>query len=316
MTTTGLVYDDIFLQHDTGAHPESPARLRAIRDRLIRVGLWDKLYHVPVRPATLAELTAVHSRKYVQEIEDLCKGGGGVIDADTVLSKHSYEAAVKAVGGCIEAAAAIMAGTIKNAFCAVRPPGHHAVFNAAMGFCVFNNVALIAKYLQQHAGIEKILIVDWDIHHGNATQETFYDDPDVFFFSIHGFPMFPGTGKHTERGIGAGSAHTLNVPIPPGADREEYMSTFRATMQDIRRRFTPDFILIDAGFDTYKDDPVGGLGLELADFVTLTEDVMAFAGDACDGRIISVLEGGYHLTGLALAVEAHLRLLSGILSSS
>ena len=310
-SATGLIYDDIFLEHDTDGHPENAERLRAIRRRLLETGLWDRMRHVPARPATLDELCEVHARSYVRRIDELCKAGGGRPDGDTVLSPRSCDAALAAAGGCIEAGKAVMAGTVRNAFCAVRPPGHHALANSTMGFCVFNNVAILAKYLQRSEKVTHVLIVDWDIHHGNGTQEAFYDDPTVFFFSMHGFPMFPGTGTKQEIGIGPGSAHTLNIPIYPGADRAEYMETFEHHIREIGRRFSPQIILISAGFDTWKDDPIGGLGLELEDYTTLTRLVMELAQQKCGGRIVSVLEGGYDLRGLALSVENHLLALMG-----
>jgi len=309
---TGLVYDDIYLAHGSEEHPDSPARLRAIRDHLIKVGLWDRLQHIPARPATIDELTFVHTPKYIKSIEDLSNAGGGQADVDTVLSRDSYNAALMAVGGCIEAGKAVAAGKVKNAFCAVRPPGHHALPNSTMGFCVFNNVAILAKYLQYHHDVINILIIDWDIHHGNGTQEAFYDDPTALFFSMHGFPMFPGSGSRGESGTGLGRALTMNIPIYPGTDRETYLSIFRHGLRQITERFTPEFILISAGFDTYKDDPVGGLGLEVSDFALLTEWVVELAREHCNERIVSVLEGGYHLTALPLSVEKHLRVLSGI----
>ena len=309
---TGLVYDDIYLAHGSDLHPESPARLKVIREHLVMTGLWDKLVPIPARPATAAELTAVHAPHYVKEIEDFCNAGGGTANVDTVLSRDSYRAAIMAAGGCIEAGKAVMAGRVNNAFCAIRPPGHHALPDRTMGFCVFNNIAILAKYLQFQHDVINILIVDWDIHHGNGTQEAFYDDPTVFFFSMHGFPMFPGSGAKGESGSGLGRELTLNIPIFPGTDRETYLSIFRHSIADIRERFKPEFILISAGFDTYRADPVGGLDLEVQDFATLTRLVVELARETCNGRIVSVLEGGYHLEALPLAVETHLRVLAGM----
>ena len=308
---TGLVFDEIFLKHGSYDHPESPMRLQVIRDHLRKTDLWDRLLHLPVRPATMEELQKVHAPKYIKSIETISNEGGGQADTDTVLSAKSYEAAIMAAGGCIEAGEAVMAGTVRNAFCAVRPPGHHALANSTMGFCVFNNVAILAKHLQYHLDIINILIIDWDIHHGNGTQEAFYDDPTVFFFSMHGFPMFPGTGAKGESGTGLGREHNVNIPVYPGTDRETYLRVFKHSLEIIGERFIPGFILISAGFDTYKDDPVGGLGLEIDDFAQLTDWVVQFADEHCDGRIVSVLEGGYHLEALPLSVEAHLRVLSG-----
>ncbi|HUU70472.1 MAG TPA: histone deacetylase, partial [Planctomycetota bacterium] len=197
-------------------------------------------------------------------------------------------------------------------FCAVRPPGHHALADRTMGFCIFNNIAILAKALQYHRDIVNMLIIDWDIHHGNGTQEAFYDDPTVFFFSLHGFPMFPGSGARNESGSGLGRELTVNIPIFPGTDRETYLRIFQTNLADIRERFKPDLILISAGFDTYKADPVGGLGLEIPDFGLLTQWVVELANEACKGRIVSVLEGGYDLTALPLSVEAHLRALAAM----
>ncbi|HUW34157.1 MAG TPA: histone deacetylase [Planctomycetota bacterium] len=309
---TGHVYDDIFLAHGSDQHPEGPARLKVIREHLVKVGLWDRLEHIPARPATMDELTRVHSPKYVKSIEEFCEAGGGTADVDTVLSRESYRAAIMAAGGCIEAGEAVVAGRIRNAFCAVRPPGHHALADRTMGFCIFNNIAILAKALQYHRDIVNMLIIDWDIHHGNGTQEAFYDDPTVFFFSLHGFPMFPGSGARNESGSGLGRELTVNIPIFPGTDRETYLRIFQTNLADIRERFKPDLILISAGFDTYKADPVGGLGLEIPDFGLLTQWVVELANEACKGRIVSVLEGGYDLTALPLSVEAHLRALAAM----
>jgi len=309
---TGLLYDKIFLEHETGRHPESPLRLTAIIDRLVQIGLYEHLVQVPARPADVDEVAMVHDRDYISRIKSLCESGGGHIDLDTVVSRRSYDAALCAAGGCIEAGDAVMDGKIENAFCAVRPPGHHSLVDRAMGFCIFNNIAILARHLQKRRGLTKIFIVDLDIHHGNGTQETFYAEPDVFFFSMHRSPLFPGTGFEDETGTGAGKSTTLNVPLYTGIDRTEYLKILRERMAEILAKFKPEFILLSIGFDTYKDDPIGGVGLEQPDYGIITALLMDYARQTCGGRLISVLEGGYNLAAIGQSVEAHIRELMGM----
>jgi acetoin utilization deacetylase AcuC-like enzyme len=215
--------------------------------------------------------------------------------------------AVAAVGGVLAAVDAVMAGEVRNAFCAVRPPGHHATRDRAMGFCLLNNVAIAARYIQQKHKLEKVLIVDWDVHHGNGTQEAFYEDASVFYFSIHQHPFYPGTGNVDERGAGAGAGSTQNVPLPAGSDDRRYLQEVRDKLVPSAQKFQPDFVLISAGFDAHENDLLGGMSVTTEGFAEMTRVVRQLAEDHCDGRLVSVLEGGYHLDSLAACVEAHLR---------
>ena len=306
---TGLLYDQVYLKHSTGAgHPERPERLSAILDRLRRVGLLAELTRITPRAADLRWLTTVHGRAYVQRVEASCLAGlGHVGPADAPVGPESYAAAVTAVGGVLAAVDAVMEGRLRNAFCAVRPPGHHALPEKAMGFCLFNTVAIAAKYIQQRAGLARVLIVDWDVHHGNGTQAVFYGDPGVFYFSIHQSPFYPGTGAADERGVGDGLGSTLNVPLPAGTSDATLQAVFEGQLTPAALTFAPDFVLVSAGFDAHEDDPLGQMSVTPEGFASLTRVVKSIADQCCGGRLVSVLEGGYHLEGLAASVEAHVR---------
>ncbi len=308
---TGLIYDDIYLKHDTGAgHPERAERLVAIRERLKRTGLLSQLALIKPRAASVESLTAVHEPQYVDHIRQICRAGTGSVDSsDTAASLDSYEVALMAAGGVQSAVDAVMEGRIKNAFCAVRPPGHHALKDRAMGFCFFNNVAIAAKYIQNKHHLAKVLIVDWDVHHGNGTQATFYDDPTVFYFSTHQSPFYPGTGGADEKGEGKGLGFTLNAPLPAGSGDAEYKRAFEEKLKPAAAAFQPDFVLISAGFDAAKDDRLGRMNLTPEGYAQLTRIVKDIAQQSCRGRLVSVLEGGYNLEVLAASVEAHLRVL-------
>jgi acetoin utilization deacetylase AcuC-like enzyme len=270
---------------------------------------------IQARDATGDDLLRVHSEAYIERARRDCLDGGGELSTgDTAVCEASYDAALRAAGGVLAAVDAVMAGTCRNAFCAVRPPGHHATPDCGMGFCVFNNVAIAARYLQRRHGLKRILIADWDVHHGNGTQETFYGDPTVFFFSTHQWPLYPGTGAASERGVGDGMGYTMNVPVAAGSGRQEIVGAFRERLAPAMTRFRPEFVLVSAGFDSRMGDPLGGLLLTDDDFAELTEILMEIAGVFAQGRLVAVLEGGYSLDGLALACEAHVRAL-GRLSS-
>ena len=308
---TGLIYDDIYLKHDTGAgHPERAERLVAIRKRLERTGLLSQLALIKPRAASVESLATVHNPQYIDHIRQICRAGKGYADSsDTVASQDSYEVALMAAGGVQSAIDAVMEGRIRNAFCAVRPPGHHALKDRAMGFCFFNNVAIAAKYIQNKHHLAKVLIVDWDVHHGNGTQAIFYDDPTVFYFSAHQSPFYPGTGGADEKGEGKGLGFTLNVPLPAGSGDAEYTKAFEEKLKPAAAAFQPDFVLISAGFDAAKDDLLGRMNLTPEGYAQLTRIVKAIAQQYCRGRLVSVLEGGYNLEVLAASVEAHLRVL-------
>jgi acetoin utilization deacetylase AcuC-like enzyme len=270
---------------------------------------------IQARDATGDDLLRVHSEAYIERARRDCLDGGGELSTgDTAVCEASYDAALRAAGGVLAGVDAVMAGTCRNAFCAVRPPGHHATPDRGMGFCIFNNVAIAARYLQRRHGLKRILIADWDVHHGNGTQETFYRDPTVFFFSTHQWPLYPGTGAASERGVGDGMGYTMNVPVAAGSGRQEIVGAFRERLVPAMTRFRPEFVLVSAGFDSRMGDPLGGLLLTDDDFAELTEILMEIAGVFAQGRLVAVLEGGYSLDGLALACEAHVRAL-GRLSS-
>lgn len=312
MTTTGLVTHPDYLKHDAGrGHPESPERLKAIEAHLHKSGLMDQLVTIPTAHANEADLVpwidAVHAPAYRQALRQAVPAQGlRYLDADTGISPGSWTAALTAVGGTLSAVDQVMAGQVSNAFCAIRPPGHHAESRRGMGFCLFNNVAIAARYLQRHHQIGKVTIIDWDVHHGNGTQEIFYEDPTVFYISTHQYPLYPGTGSEAEIGKGAGKGSTLNCPMPAGRDDDDYAAVFVKTIMPALKAFGPEFILLSAGFDAHRDDPLAGMKVTEAGFGEMTRLVRQLADAACQGRIVSCLEGGYNLPALARSVEAHL----------
>ena len=311
MARTGFVYHADYLQHDMGpGHPESPQRLRAILARLEETGLLPSLVRIDPRLATDDWVTQVHTNSYVKALRTRAPHQGYVsLDPDTSMSPGSLNAAYLAAGGVLTAIDAIMDKRVDNAFCAVRPPGHHAEADHAMGFCLINNVAVAARYFQKRYGLERIAIVDWDVHHGNGTQHTFYKDPSVFFFSTHQYPYYPGTGAVDERGEGKGEGFTLNVPLPAGMGDQEYLEIFNHILRPALTAYKPDAIIISAGFDAHRDDPLAGMNLTDEGYKALTTVVQEIASEHAGGRILSCLEGGYSLAALAASVEGHLRML-------
>ncbi|HXJ94977.1 MAG TPA: histone deacetylase [Terriglobia bacterium] len=310
----GLVLDDVYLQHLSGntGHPERPDRLTAIRSALEQAGLFRTSHRINPRAATQDDLALAHSTAYLalafRELSGL-QGLGELSTGDTSVSPGSLEAAKFAAGGALQAVDAVMAGTVNAAFCAVRPPGHHATRTRGMGFCVFNNVAVAARYVQQIHSLERVLIVDWDYHHGNGTQDIFYEDGSVFFFSTHHFGAYPGTGHPSETGAGRGSGTTLNVPLPPGASDQQILQAFENELAPAARRFRPDFVLVSAGFDGMRNDLLGCFDITPQGFAAITHLVVRLADEFCQGRIVSLLEGGYRLDGLGESVVAHLEAL-------
>jgi len=300
-----LYYDAAFLNHETGEHPECPARiipaLRQLHQMAIHLGC-----HRPMwKPLTLDDLSLVHTREYSEFVQQFCVAGGGQLDDDTVVSVQTYDVALLAAGAVADAVERVLQGGERRAFCLVRPPGHHALAGKAMGFCLFNNVAIGARLAIHKHGLASVLIVDWDVHHGNGTQEIFWTDPQVGFFSIHRWPFYPGTGAADETGAEEAMGTKLNVPIEYGTSRTDYIAAFKAALERIASRMRPELILISAGFDAHKLDPVGSLDLETADFQTLTQHVVEIANQFAGGRVVSVLEGGYHPIVLADCVELH-----------
>jgi acetoin utilization deacetylase AcuC-like enzyme len=315
MARSGFVYHPDYLEHDMGIyHPESPGRLRAILGRLETTGLLPQLVQIDPHPPDQdwigSWIAQVHAPAYLKELRERMPDQGRVaLDADTSMSPGSLRAAYLAVGGALSASDAIVEGRVKNAFCAVRPPGHHAESTHAMGFCFFNNVAIAARYLQKRHGLERVAIVDWDVHHGNGTQHAFYEDPSVFFFSTHQYPYYPGTGKADETGAGRGVGYTKNVPMPAGMGDAEYRRAFETVLRPALTRYRPDAVIISAGFDAHRDDPLAGMNVSTEGYGALSRVVTEIAGEVCQGRILSCLEGGYNLDALAASVEQHLRVL-------
>ncbi|OHB56209.1 MAG: histone deacetylase [Planctomycetes bacterium RBG_13_44_8b] len=310
-TGTGLVYDDIYLEHKTTlGHPESPQRLVSIVERLKAGGLYSELYVVTPKPAEVEWLITVHSPHYIERVKESCENGISYLDSsDTPISEKTYEAALIAAGGVLKAVDAVMQKKVKNAFCAVRPPGHHAIKDRAMGFCVFNNVAVGARYIQKKYNLQKVLIVDWDVHHGNGTESMFYDDPTVLYFSVHQYPFYPGSGSKTDKGSGKGLNYNINVPMSAGSGDSDYIKVFHEKLEPAAIEFSPEFVLISAGFDACEGDLLGGMNITPQGFAELTRIVKSIAEKCCEGRLVSVLEGGYSLDGLASSVEEHIRVL-------
>lgn len=311
MGKTGLVYDPRYLEHDMGmGHPESPHRLRAIMQQLERNGTLPRLTRIEPRTAEDEWVTQIHQPGYVAALTKHAPTSGRIsLDPDTSMSPGSLVAAYLAAGGALAGVDAIMNKQVEHVFCAVRPPGHHAEAGRAMGFCLFNNVAIAARYAQKRYGLQRVLIVDWDVHHGNGTQHSFEGDPSIMFFSTHQYPHYPGTGRNTERGTGAGEGFTINAPMEAGGGDEEYRTIFHETLVPAADDFKPEFVIISAGFDAHKDDPLASMGLTEAGYADLTSIVAGIAKRHAGGRILSSLEGGYNLTALAASVDSHLKAL-------
>jgi acetoin utilization deacetylase AcuC-like enzyme len=300
MKSVGFIYDDIFLQHETPArHPESKERLTAIIKKLRDSGLIKKVVNIKPRPATFAEIASVHSDRYIARIRKL---GEGYLDSDTYLSAGSLDAALYAAGAVIEAVDRCKQGEISRAFCAVRPPGHHAEERSAMGFCIFNNIAIGTRYAQRH-GYKKIFIIDFDVHHGNGTQHAFEEDNTVFYFSTHQFPHFPGTGNSTEKGKGQGEGFTFNLPLEPGSEDKEYIDAYRNVLPPLVKDFGPALILVSAGYDMLAGDPLSSICVSQKGLKDMLQAILGCASVP----VIFILEGGYDLDALAEAVAATVR---------
>jgi len=305
---TALVHHPIYQKHDTGpGHPETPMRYETVMKALRGDNkLWKDLNEITPDKASKGLIQAAHTPQHFKRVEHAFEEGMDRLDADTVISIQSFDASLFAAGGGIAGVDAVMRGEAKNAFVAVRPPGHHATAENAMGFCLFNNVAVAAKYAQNnYKEVERVAIVDWDVHHGNGTQGIFYDDPTVYFFSMHQYPWYPGSGSRGETGFGRGLGVTMNVPVRASTAAKEQKRMFESALEDIAKNFRPDLIMISAGFDAHLTDPLGQLELEDPDYISMTRTVKAWADETCEGRIVSCLEGGYNLETLGETVRSH-----------
>ncbi len=309
--TVGIVWDDRYLDHAGPGHVERPERLTAIREALEAAGEWDRLAPILARPADETDLLRVHSAEHLERVRRSADAGRLVwFDADTYACPASAEAALLAAGGVCGAVDAVLAGETAAAFCPVRPPGHHACRDRAMGFCLFNNVAVAARRLQAVHGVRRILIVDWDVHHGNGTQEAFYGDADVLYVSTHQWPHYPGTGAADETGQGEGRGATLNYPLPSGAGDDVFLEAIDDALGRAEA-LEPEFVLVSAGFDAHRDDPLAGLNLTESAYAEATRRVRRLADRTAAGRVVSTLEGGYDAAALGRSAVAHVRALAG-----
>jgi acetoin utilization deacetylase AcuC-like enzyme len=312
MRKVGLVSDPCFEQHDTGpGHPERAARLQSVRAALDRSRIARDCVPVVPERAEDAILELVHSRSYIEHVDSTCTSGASLLDSDdTAVCAASADVARLAAGSLTALCRKVVAGELQRGFAAVRPPGHHAEKSLAMGFCLFNSVAVAARHLSVDHGYSKVLIIDWDVHHGNGTQHIFEEDPFIFYFSVHQSPHYPGTGARGEKGRGEGLGRTLNCPLPPGAGDDRFLGALREELLPAAEKFDPDFVLISAGFDAHRDDPLGNLEVSTEAYGEATEIVSGLADRCAGGRLVSVMEGGYDLDALAASVLVHLEALA------
>jgi len=311
--TTGIVKDWIFLEHKAGPyHPESPARLDVIYRMIENDPDFSAFPIIPTRSATEDEIRSIHAPEYIERVRKTEGKERVSLDPDTATSARSYEVALLAAGSLLQAAGFIMEGKIQNAFAFIRPPGHHAEARQAMGFCLFNNVAIAAEHLVRHSGLKRILIVDWDLHHGNGTQHSFYRRKDVLYFSAHQYPYYPGTGWWNETGEGEGEGYTFNVPLSPGKTDEDYLFIFRNFLSPLAAKFRPEFIIVSAGFDIGDGDPLGGMRVTSRGFAAMAAELSGLAESQCGGRILFALEGGYDLGTLRDGSKEVLLQLAGL----
>jgi acetoin utilization deacetylase AcuC-like enzyme len=307
----GYVYDPVYLEHNTGTHVEDAQRLISINSSLEESDLKDILIPIPPRQATPDELSMVHVREYVSHIEQQANSGGGQPDPDTIISPGSYQAAIYAAGGVLSAVDAVLNKQVDSAFALVRPPGHHATCWHSMGFCLFNNIAIGTKYALSNYDIKRVLIVDFDVHHGNGTQDTFYADSDVLFFSTHEYPFYPGTGSIDEVGAREGQGYTVNVPLIAGWGDDEYQAVYEDILAPVARRFQPELIMVSAGYDAHWMDSIALMNVSVSGFARIIEIIKVLADTLCKGNLVLTLEGGYHQEALAASVAATFKTLMG-----
>ncbi len=311
MADVGFVYDPIFLEHDMGAHPENGSRMTATMDVLEESGVLARLLRVPARAASREELTLVHNARYVESVRRAAEAGGGWVDPDTLITPRSYDVASHVVGGTHNALDAVMRGDVGSAYCLVRPPGHHATPVQAMGFCLFNHVAIAAAHARALHGLDRVAIVDFDVHHGNGTQDAFWDDAGVLYISTHEYPFYPGTGAANEIGGGDGAGYTINIPMPHGSGDSEHLRAFEELVAPALYRYRPQLILVSAGFDGHHADDIAMQQLSVDGYGALASIVKRAADELCAGRVMMAQEGGYHLVALPWCVRRSIELLGG-----
>ena len=307
--SVGYIYDAIYQQHETHDHVEGKDRLTAIENALVKTQIKDKLELIQPRPATIEEIAAVHDRSYLQELKKEIESGGGWLDPDTYVSPGSWEAALYAAGGLMNAVNAVMTGKCSSAFALVRPPGHHAVHTHQMGFCLFNNIAVATRFALRNFNIKRVMIIDFDVHHGNGTQEAFYADGQVLYCSTHEYPWYPFTGTADETGVKTGAGCNLNVPMEAGVGDEEYMRVFNEVILPVGKRYQPDLIMISAGYDAHWMDSISNINLTTTGYARIMKVIRSIADDCCGGRIVCTLEGGYHRAALGYSVAATFEML-------
>ena len=307
----GIVYHPIYLKHDTGQHPENAGRLKAIMAHLEKTGLTEQLTSIEPRKASIEELSLVHEKQHITRVQETALRGGGWLDADTTMSADSYEAALYAAGGMMEATEAVINGEVNSAFALVRPPGHHATATRGMGFCLFNNIAIAAEYARSKHQLERVLIIDFDVHHGNGTQETFYDNPQVLYISTHEYPYYPGTGSVEETGSGTAKGSTLNIPLPAGCGDAIYLQVFEEIITPAAERFEPQLILVSAGYDLHWADGLAMMQVSITGFAQMVKTIKRLSDELCNGRLAFSLEGGYNVDALAASVKATFDVLLG-----
>ena len=310
-TQVGYVYDPVYLRHDTGDHPENARRLEAIMSLLEKSGLLKQLVHIQPRPASPQELMLVHTPELVAMVQAVAQRGGGWLDADTVLSGDSYTAAIYAAGGVISAVDAVMKGEVNSAFALVRPPGHHATPARAMGFCLFNNVAVATRYALNRYGLERAAIIDFDVHHGNGTQEAFDADPRVLYISTHQYPYYPGSGRVEETGRGEAKGTKVNIPLPAGCGDAEYLQVFAQIIVPAVTRFRPQLIMVSAGYDIHGNEPLASMNVTTGGITRITGIIRGLAEKLCGGHLVFALEGGYDIEALSASVKATFEVLLG-----
>ena len=312
MYNTAIIYDTVFLKHDHPGHPESAGRLEAIMKKITDSGLIKILLQLNSLPATIEEVKLCHSKDYIERVRDVCNKGGGFLDPDTYTTEHSYDAAMTAVGSLIEMTNMVINGQIKNGFALLRPPGHHALKDRAMGFCVFGNVAITAKAALQNNEIKKVAIVDIDVHHGNGTQALVEDNSDILYISTHQYPFYPGTGGLTEIGRGRYEGTLMNIPLPPHVGDNGFTKIYSEAVLPKIEKFHPDLLFVSAGYDAHWDDPLANMGLSLSGYSWISEELVKISEKLCDSKIVFTLEGGYNLKALSYGVDNSIRVLLGL----